>query len=464
MATIKTRPRADGTPTYRVMWRKGGTRDGSWESETFLRKTEATRFRRDVDATGQDWPEGWVKGVGYVSTGPEPIIEVPFLPYAQTYVRDLTGITPATRHRYDRQVAALDQQLRPIVGADLTVANLEEVHVRRWVNAREAAGARPKTIANYHGLLYTVLAAAARAGLRPGNPCSGTRLPDRYSPDETGDRDAVFLTETQFALIATAMFPITADGVRRRRRPRSAAGKHAGTVEDRWLVEAAVGTGLRWSELTALQVQDLDLDAAVPRLSVKRAWKRNPMGEFTIAGAGAFYLGKPKSKKSRRRITLSPAVVAVLRRAVQGKAPGDLVCTAPQGGALNQATWYEDRWQVALALAAPRGLTVTPRFHDLRHTHAAWLISAGVPLPVIQQRLGHESITTTVDTYGGLLLQAHEVADAAIDAALAGRSIPPPGRVRSTDAVVPAADQDVVYDPVLDAELQDAGDEAADEP
>jgi hypothetical protein len=34
MATIKISPRADGTPTYRVMWRQGGTRDGSWESET----------------------------------------------------------------------------------------------------------------------------------------------------------------------------------------------------------------------------------------------------------------------------------------------------------------------------------------------------------------------------------------------------------------------------------------------
>jgi hypothetical protein len=79
--------------------------------------------------------------------------------------------------------------------------------VRRWVNARETAGARPKTIANYHGLLYMILAAAVRAGLRPGNPCAGTRLPDRYSPDATGNRDAVFLTETQFALSAHAMFP-----------------------------------------------------------------------------------------------------------------------------------------------------------------------------------------------------------------------------------------------------------------
>ena len=49
-----------------------------------------------------------------------------------------------------------------------------------------------------------------------------------------------------------------------------------------------------------------------------------------------------------------------------------------------------------------------------------------MPLPVVQQRLGHELITTTVDTYGGLLLQAHGVADAAIDAALRGAAVPAP--------------------------------------
>jgi integrase len=309
-----------------------------------------------------------------------------------------------------------------------------------------------------------VFASAVAAEYRRGNPCAGTRLPDRYAPDDADDGDAVFLTETQFAVLADAMFPnadyLTVGGIRHSRMLKCATGKHASTVEDRWLIEAAVGIGLRWSELTAVQVRDLELDAAVPRLSVKRAWKRNPTGEFAVDGAGAYYLGRPKSKKSRRRITLSPAVVAVFRRAIDGKSPPDFVLTAPRGGVLNQATWYEDRWQVALALAGRRGLTTAPRLHDLRHTHAAWLISAGVPLPVIQQRLGHESITTTVDTYGGLLVQAHEVADAAI----AGRPIPPPGRVRSTDAVVAAADQDVVYGPMLDAELHDAGDEAADEP
>jgi integrase len=49
-----------------------------------------------------------------------------------------------------------------------------------------------------------------------------------------------------------------------------------------------------------------------------------------------------------------------------------------------------------------------PTIHDLRHCHASWLIHAGRPLPYIQARLGHEKITTTVDTYGHLLPDAQE--------------------------------------------------------
>lgn len=435
MATVKTRLRTHGTPTYRVVWRAGGGRDGAWESETFVSKSAASRFCRDVDLAGQRWPDGWEKGVGYRL--PEPavqpaasVFEATLLEFGQLYVRDLTGVTPATRHRYDRQVIALSRQLREVVGAEPTVANVEAVHVRRWVNAREAAGARPKTIANYHGLLFMVLASAARSGLRTGNPCEGTRLPDRYSPDAQGDGEPVFLTEAQFALLAEAMSPlVTSDaGLRRAGRVGRGVGLPVGSVEDRWLLQVAVGTGLRWSELTALQLQDLQLDGLVVSLAVRRAWKRNPKGEFAVAGAGGFYLGAPKTKKSLRRVTLSPAVAELLREASRGKLARDFVFTAPQGGPLNHATFYEDRWKRAVRLAETRGLTVRPRIHDLRHTHAAWLISAGVPLPVVQQRLGHESITTTVDVYGGLLLQAHEAADAAIDAALTGLAVPgPPG-------------------------------------
>lgn len=431
MATVKTRVLSSGVATYRVVWRAGGSRQGAWESETFAGKAAAGRFRRDVDLAGQLWPQGWVKGVGYRAADDDQQAPVPLLAdYGRSYVRDLTGITPATRHRYDRQVLLVVEQLRGVLRDEPTVANLEQVHIRRWVNARESAGARPKTIANYHGLLFMILAAASRAGLRAGNPCDGTRLPDRYAPDIDGDGDVVFLTESQFLMIAEAMFPAAdlaaAPLSRQGRLPASAAGRCAGTAEDRILLQVAVGTGLRWSELTALQVHDIELVRPVASLAVRRAWKRNPRGEFAVPGAGGHYLGAPKTKKSRRRITVSPGVAALLRRAVNGKRVDDLVFTAPQGGPLNQPTFYEDRWKKAVRLAQDRGLTAAPRFHDLRHTHAAWLISAGVPLPVVQQRLGHESITTTVDVYGGLLLQAHDLADAAIDQALEGGAVPAP--------------------------------------
>lgn len=84
--------------------------------------------------------------------------------------------------------------------------------------------------------------------------------------------------------------------------------------------------------------------------------------------------------------------------------------------------------------AREHGLSKPPRFHDLRHTHAAWLISAGVPLPVIQKRLSHKSIQITVDVYGGLLFQTHEIADMAIERALGGRQIVVPAESSSVEA------------------------------
>jgi integrase len=71
------------------------------------------------------------------------------------------------------------------------------------------------------------------------------------------------------------------------------------------------------------------------------------------------------------------------------------------------------------------------RFHDLRHTHVAWLVAGGAPLPHIQARLGHESITTTIDTYGHLLPIGDELIADIIDTALRGGEIRPAMRIIS---------------------------------
>ncbi|WP_396795470.1 tyrosine-type recombinase/integrase [Microbispora sp. H13382] len=56
----------------------------------------------------------------------------------------------------------------------------------------------------------------------------------------------------------------------------------------------------------------------------------------------------------------------------------------------------------------------------MRHTHVAWLISEGIPLAAIQRRMGHKSITTTIDRYGHLLPYVDQDLIDAIDRALTG--------------------------------------------
>jgi integrase len=91
---------------------------------------------------------------------------------------------------------------------------------------------------------------------------------------------------------------------------------------------------------------------------------------------------------------------------------------------LHNGDFYTHVWRKLMTAVAAEG--VSPfRFHDLRHTHVAWLIAGGAPLPHIQARLGHESITTTIDTYGHLLPGGDELISRIIDTALTGGTIRP---------------------------------------
>ncbi|MGB0057790.1 MAG: tyrosine-type recombinase/integrase, partial [Methyloceanibacter sp.] len=52
-----------------------------------------------------------------------------------------------------------------------------------------------------------------------------------------------------------------------------------------------------------------------------------------------------------------------------------------------------------------------PGFHCLRHFFASWCIDRGLPPKVIQERLGHSSITLTFDVYGHLLPRTDDTAE-----------------------------------------------------
>jgi integrase len=80
---------------------------------------------------------------------------------------------------------------------------------------------------------------------------------------------------------------------------------------------------------------------------------------------------------------------------------------------LHRTTFRERFWLPAVRAAVGEPF----RFHDLRHTHVALLIGQGEHPKVIQQRLGHASIRTTLDTYGHLFEGLDEAAAERLDAA-----------------------------------------------
>lgn len=146
-------------------------------------------------------------------------------------------------------------------------------------------------------------------------------------------------------------------------------------------------TGVRFGEAAALTVGALDRKTHSARIHT--AWKQSGKK------------GAPKSKKSRRTIAVPEAVFAALEPLVAGKSPGDPVFLSTRGYRVRSGNFYNNVWEPARE-AAEAKIGKKPRVHDLRHTYASWAIQAGIPMPVVQRQLGHEHISTTIDTYSHL--------------------------------------------------------------
>jgi site-specific recombinase XerC len=414
MASIVERPKKGGDSTFQVKWREGG----GWETERFGDVDSAKAFKKLVEAHGGKWPHGWVRGHGFVEPDTNPD-DVPLIEWAHRYADRLTGIDERTRKDYKRDIdnhfAPTEHKRRDgsvmtyggIVHTDrtgatapATLCTATQDDVTDWVRAQETTvkdpddpsrvlwrKASPKSIANRHGLLWCIFQAAldATPQLRTTNPCAKTSLP---RTDDGTEEEMCFLEHDEYARIVAEMRefdPAAAD-----------------------LCDWLVGTGMRWGEASALQTRDISFRAGT--VNVQRAWKRQEDNTFEI--------GAPKTKKARRTIALTGAQMDMVRGYVTGRGPEDWIFRGGQGSAWRHSNFYHRKWERALREATAKGFTKKPRLHDLRHTHVSWLIAANIPLPAIQIRLGHESITTTVDRYGHLVRALDGEITAAVEAAM----------------------------------------------
>ena len=255
--------------------------------------------------------------------------------------------------------------LKPNIG-HIPLARLSGRDVQAYYAGRHRAGLSAMTVRHHHRLLHRILQVAIEWELQERNPAGQIRLPSpQSSPAQT----------------------LNPEEVRRVLETCRSTPYHIP-------VHLALFAGLRLGEVLGLCWDDVNLAART--LTVRRTLNR-------VRGRGLVW-GEPKSEGSRRVVAV-PELTGLLLRAAREHSRSDQVCAGPDGGLM-----LPDALSHGFARIARRcGIQV--RFHDLRHTHASLLLGEGTPLHVVSARLGHQSISTTVDIYG------HVLADVAAGAA-----------------------------------------------
>jgi integrase/recombinase XerD len=141
-------------------------------------------------------------------------------------------------------------------------------------------------------------------------------------------------------------------------------------LRSRALLELLYGSGARISEAVGLDVDDLDLDQRAVRLSGKGGKQRVvPVGSYAVEAVGAWL--------AKGRPALSPRGPALFVNA--------------RGGRLTRQT----AWTLLRAAAERAGIESSVSPHVLRHSYATHLLDGGADIRVVQELLGHASVTTT---------------------------------------------------------------------
>jgi integrase len=356
MASIRERTTKAGELTFAVLYRHG-TRQTSM---TFANRKGADDFARLVDILGPD------KALKTLADDGDSRLTVAELA-AQFLEWKARDVTPRTMTDYRRDIA---NWIDPWLG-HRAADSIDEADVQKWVD-HMAGKLGPKSVADRHMLLHSMyqFGKAKSRRLVAHNPCLETDLPKRTKRPPKGTTVPEYR-----AILASAQH----------RNP---------DAHD--LILFIGSTGWRWSEAAALGVRDVEDDGAVMHVTVTRVFRIDSAGHQILVEDAA------KSYAGFRRVELTADAAAMIRRRVVGKGPHDLVFLNSRGSHWNQNTFLRETWPGIVA-AARLGEGRKPTPHHLRHMAVAVMHAAGATLPEIQRYIGHESIQTTMNVYGGMI-------------------------------------------------------------
>ncbi len=291
-------------------------------------------------------------------------------------------------HRtYHNYLSQIRNHILPALGKKkLRALKLEDVE--GLYRSMTASGLSSATIRYVHSVLRRALKQAVVRGLVPRNVTEGASLP------RMGQKEVQAFT------------------------PEEVRGFLKAARHDRLgaLYVLAVTCGCRQAELLGLRWGE-DVDLVAGRLTVRRQVQRSRDGSGIITG--------PTKNKKSRTIRLGVVAVEALKAHRERQAEEvasakglwrdpDLVFASTIGTPLDPSNVVSRSFKPLLRRAGLPDI----RFHDLRHACATLLLSEGVPVKVVQEVLGHSSVSVTMDVYSHVLPDMQEKAAAAMDGLL----------------------------------------------
>lgn len=349
MPSIQPNPSKRFPDAHKVRYRFPEGRAGA---TTFDTLDKAARFSRMVD----DY--GLVKALEMIDQPVEPKRLDTGLTVRQCVERYIEQRSNSnTRDAYGDRAR---RHIYPQLG-DMRINRLTVEQVQLWLNAQTEA--KGTGLQHRHALLFSALSAAVANGeirVNPARKASPSNRSGVRIPRTPRAKDPIFLTRDEFDLIHKSM-----------------------SFQYKVLVEFLVESGCRFGEAAALTPGDVDFETG--KVHIHKTYSKNGKGVYTI--------GMTKSVESERTIRVPMRVIEHLDRS------GEFLFSTTYGERVKGNSFHQKHWVKALkASGLPKHRFA--RIHDLRHTHASWLIDAGVSLPAIQKRLGHTDVMTTLRIYG----------------------------------------------------------------
>ena len=268
-------------------------------------------------------------------------------------------LSPVTRERYADAIA---KAIIPDLGG-IELQRLRPINIKQWLSKLlETRSGR--TVANLYLVLNGALKEAVKLELLGRNVAAAVAAP-KIKSDEVKILDTDELKAVLASLCGSRLLPIA---------------------------RLALASGCRRGELLALRWQDVQGST----LKVERSL------EQTVKGGLRFK--EPKTRNSRRSITLPPSAVSMLDqhrkdqletrlKLGQGKLGSDALVFSNLDGSPISPNSFSVMWGRAVPEAT---------FHSLRHVHASALIAAGQDVVTVSRRLGHAKPTITLNVYGHL--------------------------------------------------------------